>query len=333
MMKVYEADPSPTVTSRIAEQQTRQAEALKVIRQISHAAGSELPVLSRENGAVDDSPAVYILDPKVIDAGELVDADFQLEKRILSGAANSAHAVIAGDLTVEDAGKHSTTTTVAAKCYHGKRTFEDRLQRARREVDTTRFMQAQNELALEPVAVAVAPESMGNTVVLLTRFDESIYTLDNTPWNRGPNPQNTATAALAAHTLGRFNTYGLRHSDAKIKNIASSSADGRAGMIDFETAERFDIHDPYDAQLTAHTDFGLLVSSLADSGLFQLAYDRKSYQDNTPAIAGVLTGMADSYLANWEHAPANVQGAVYEAVATVVDRFSPQYSHQLPAYA
>jgi hypothetical protein len=327
--EVFHADIE--LSASLREQEERQRAALQTVRVISRMAGRELPIVPSPEGDVSEQQGIYLLDASVIEKGRIKDTAFDFRKKMLSGAADSAHAVIAGDLQVDYASGLSETTEIAAKCYQ-KRTFADRLTRARKEVETTKFMQQHGEITLDPVAVAIAPENVsGGAVVLLTRFQEGLYTLDNTPWNRGPNRGNTANAIAASNALGRFNSRGRAHNDAKIKNVAASS-DGRVSMIDFETCELFDTNQPIEAASAAHADFGLLVESLVDKGMFRPRMDKRTFADNLPQIKSTLNAMGESYFANWSNAPFATQELVYDMICTVIDNVVQQSALQ-PAHA
>ena len=306
-------------SAAVLEREARQNEALRVVNGIARATGTELPVLAHEGGRFSDKPGIYLLDPDVIKNGPIKDASFNFDQRMLSGAADSAHAVIAGQLTVKhESGLHVPATAVAAKCYQ-KRTFDERLARAEREVEVMRDMNNRGELALDPVAVAIAPDRQtGDTsVVLFTRFNDSLYTLDNNPWGRGPTPFNVQNAADAAGALGRFNSMGWQHRDAKIKNVASVAGLG-VGMIDFETTDPFDPNDPNAARDAAYADLDYFVSSLGDKDFLKRKQNR-DFSDNSDQIVGAVQAVCDSYLGAWGDASPDVQAQVLEVTMDVAD--------------
>lgn len=309
--------PTQELSSTAAEQQARQQRALGTIRDISHRVGKELTVWCAGDGTqFADDPGMYVLDPRLTEAGYIEGTEFEVEPRMLSGAADSAHAVLSGYLAVEYGGKVDKVD-IAAKAYQ-KRSFEDRFARVRQEVLVTRRMADEGELALAPVAVAIGPEDQGRPVVLFTRLVEDLYTLDNNPWNRGAgNPANARNATLAAEALGRFNSYGLQHGDAKIKNVASST-DGRVGMIDFETTKDFDVSNALQVAEAVHVDFGLLLSSLQAKGMFTPRYDQYGYQTNAAAIKGTLDSMVDAYMRSWQGEDIEAGFAAYETLQTVI---------------
>lgn len=313
------------------ERQARQDLALTTVRKISKRAGRDIPITPDANAEnFMHGPGVYILDPEVIERGPIRDATFELDAQMLSGAADSAHAVIAGDLAV-DYESGLRTTPVAAKCYQ-KRPFEDRLERTRREITMMRFMQEQGELSLEPVAVAIGPrgeDEEDGAIVLLSRFNEELYTLDNAPWGRGMTPQNVDTAVTAAATLGRFNSYGFRHGDAKIKNIASVADEngfigGGVSMIDFETTLPFDLKDSIQTQTTVAADLGLMLKSLVSKGFFSQRADRFGYKGDPHKADVAISQIADAYLSAWESHDLATQESVYngliDTIATLQDQ-------------
>jgi hypothetical protein len=312
----------PEMTSSAAEQQERQQRALTTIRDISHRVGRELPVWCAGDGTqFADDPGLYVLDPKLTEAGYIEGTAFEVEPRMLSGAADSAHAVLSGYLAVEYGGK-TDKVDIAAKAYQ-KRSFEDRFARVRREVLVTRLMAEKGELALTPVAVAIGPEQQDRPVVLFTRLAEDLYTLDNNPWNRGAgNIANVQNAATAADALGRFNSYGRQHGDAKIKNVAATT-DGKVGMIDFETTKEFDLTDPLQVAETVHVDFGLLLKSLVRKGMFTPRFDHYGYQTNGDAIKGALDKMVDAYMGSWQVGDIEVGFAAYETLQAVIQAEVP----------
>jgi hypothetical protein len=237
---------------------------------------------------------------------------------------DSAHAVLAGDLFTDYVSGHKSQTEIAAKCYV-KREYADRMTRAEREVNMTRVAARAGELALDPVAVVVCPERFENgAVVLLTRWDEDLYTMDNMPWGRGLSPANVENAKTASRVLGSFNASGRMHGDAKIKNVASH-AGTQSGMIDFETTALFDSMDPIQASDTAYEDFGKLTASLKKKGFF------KPKQPKADDVRNVLHDMGMTYLEAWQDASPDVEGAVFNSITDIIDtRFAeitlPSYS-------
>ncbi|MEK7153552.1 MAG: hypothetical protein AAB834_06385 [Patescibacteria group bacterium] len=299
----------------VLERDARQREALRVVTSISRATGKELPVVSSETNSFGEAPGVYVLNPEIAARGPIISTEFDFEEKMLSGAADSAHAVIAGRLSVVHASGQKSTAEIAAKCYQ-KRDYEERLARAGREVEVMQDMTRRGELGLEPVAVAVTPDYMGSSVVLFTQFNRDLYTLDNNPWGRGPTESNVTSAILAAQAVGRLNAMGYMHRDAKVKNVASVAGQG-VGMIDFETADPINPNDPQQAGLAAYTDLDLLMGSLSDRGLFTVRRDQY-FQDNSPQIIEAVQQICqDGYLSAWDGASAEVQSSVYEMTTHV----------------
>jgi hypothetical protein len=300
----------------VIEREERQREALRTVNAIARATGRNLDVIAQPDGGFSTDPGVYLLDREVAGRGPIKDTKFTFEERMLSGAADSAHAVIAGELAMQHTSGQRVNSAIAAKCYQ-KRTFVERIARAEREITVMRDMQARGELGLDPVALAVTGNEMDNSVVLLTRFNQGLYTLDNNPWGRGVNLHNTMNASAAAGALGRFNTMGYVHRDAKIKNVASVAGRGVA-MIDFETTDFIDPTDPVQAASAAHTDLEYMMGSIADKGMFKLR--RTHMGDNSKDIIGAVQSICeDGYLPAWQNASVEVQEAVYGVVAGVAE--------------
>lgn len=295
------------------EQTERQAAALRNVDLVSREIGRQLPVVSGEHG-VNEMSGLYVLDEETRQKGDMVHAEFAIEPTMLRGAADSAHAVLAGKMTVKYADGSVGVTEVAAKCY-SKRDFSERLDRVRREVEFTEEMRSHGELALDPIAVAVAPPNVADgAVVLFTRLDEELYTLDSNPWGRGLTSQNIGVAVAAAQTVGHCNAKrGIRHEDAKIKNVGSRTS-GELGMVDFETSHRFDPANPAEAQVAAHADFGLLMKSLDDKGFFRVR-GNADVHTQSQVIAGAVRAICESgYLSALEGATPEVQSAVMDVV-------------------
>lgn len=303
-----------------AEQLQRQDDALRAVNLISRATGREIPIISNAED-ISLAPGAYILDPELCQRGKMSDVNFSMEPRMLSGAADSAHAVIAGELQVDYANKSakSKMIEVAAKCY-SKRTAEERFERVKREVDISKVMAENGQLALNPVAVAIAPEGVAEgAAVLLTEFDRDLFTLDNHPWERGLTAENIDVAVTAASAVSRFNTFGYHHKDAKIKNVAGRLT-GEIGMIDFETTVSIDVNDPMQAAEAAHGDLGLFLKSLDDEGFFDNVANEGVRDRLTRLTEGVQRICEEGYLSQWENASPDVQMAVFDAVNEVAER-------------
>ncbi len=321
------AGPAPEALMASAsegDQEERQRRALSAVSQAARMLGRQIPVLSGERG-IQEMPGLYVIDPEVRAKGGIRAASFQVEPKMLRGAADSAHAVLAGDMSVTYDSGQVSTTQVAAKCFL-KRDFLERMDRVQREVSITQTLAARGDLALAPIAVAVAPANVADqAIILFTRLQEGLYTLDGNPWGRGLTPRNIAIATAAAGAVGHFNAQGGEHKDAKIKNVATLPF-GQAGMIDFETSGWFDPTDPAQAATAAHADLGLLMDSLGQKGLFR----SRSYgtRDQSEEIAAAVRDICErGYLPAWQSAPADVQLAVYDVVGgigqSVVDSRAP----------
>lgn len=304
------------------EQGERQAEALRTIELVTREMGKRIPVLAAEQG-VTSEPGLHVIDETTRKKGDIVHANFTVEPTMLRGAADSAHAVLAGEMQVTYADGGAGATVIAAKSYGSKRSFEDRLTRVQREVTISKYMASMGELALEPIAVAVAPPTVAdNAVVLFTRLDSGLYTLDSTPWGRGLTRHNVAIAGTAALAVGHCNALGIEHNDAKIKNVGSLSS-GKVGMVDFETSRQINASNPAEAQSAAYADFGLFTKSLEDKGFFQGRGD--TYNQGKQVVDAVRT-MCDGYLSAWQDSPPEVQLAVMEVVQDIGQQYASKHA-------
>jgi hypothetical protein len=307
-----------SVPQSIIETEAKQRSALLTVQRLSRMAGRELPIVGYEDGNFPDQPGVYLFDHDVISPGDIKDANFVMDRRKSSGAADSAHAVISGALQVEFAAGNNKEIEIGAKCYQ-KRTLPDRLARAHREVNFMRYMQRAGHLAIQPVGVVIATPETGSEVVLLTRWDDDLLTFDNNPWGRGPSRGTMEDAIKGASVVGSFNRSGLVHNDAKIKNVATNNRTGQIGMIDFETTSFFDLQSPIEAAAATHTDLGLFMKSLADKGFFNLRMN--GYASNADRVVGAIQKICErGYLPQWENAPPEVQSAVYDEAVSVAER-------------
>lgn len=233
------------------------------------------------------------------------------------GVADSAHTVLMGNITSHN----NPDMSVAAKHYN-KRTFEDRLNRVNKECEVMLMMKRASVPTIEPIAVIVDRNGDTDTILLLTKEDPSLITLDNNPWGLGMTDENIDAATRAANALGRFNVFGICHNDAKIKNVASSGkrrSERTTNMIDFETAEIFDIADPVACAAAAQTDLTTLINSLQKKGLFPDNYDGKV--NNSLAIGNTLIQIFDKYLEAWTGVNSDIQTAVYNAAHEVIEGF------------
>src|SRR4051812_19939398 len=83
-------------TATIRELEARQRVALTTVHLISRYAGGEfLPLRPVAEGTELhlEQPGIYILDHEVAAKGAIITASFEFDKKKLSGAADSAHAV------------------------------------------------------------------------------------------------------------------------------------------------------------------------------------------------------------------------------------------------
>jgi hypothetical protein len=309
---------SSSPSQSILETEAKQRAARTAVQRLSRMAGDSLPITAIEGYEFPQEPGVYLFDHEVVAPGEITNVDFVMDPRRSSGAADSAHAVISGDLEVDFENGNKKEIEIGAKCYQ-KRTLPDRLQRAANEVQFTHEMQEAGLLAMVPVGVAIGTPETGSDVVLLTRWDDNLLTFDNNPWSRGLTVGNMTDALTAAGAVGEFNRSGRVHRDAKIKNVATSNATGQVGMIDFETSRHFDSQDPIEAAAAASTDLGLLLKSLGDKGFFNV--HTSGFTPNTDQIVNGIREICETgYLSKWEQATPDVQSAVYDAVVNVAER-------------
>jgi hypothetical protein len=280
---------------------------IDTVKAISRLAGNGMAIEAITDVTdIPSHPGVYVMN-EFAPSGGIADADFVLDPVLLSGIADSAHAVVGGRIAVRyNDGVPPKELEVAAKCFY-KRDPEDRFRRAITEAQIMGEMEAKGMMAYRPVAVAVAPDTgrFSREVILATEYDPSILTLDNMPWGRGLNPRNIGTAQRAVCTLAVFNRMGYVHGDAKIKNVAQNEAGNRMNMIDYETTTRLDLGNPTEIAHAVHIDLGMLFDSLIKKGVTR--------------HAGVSPGMrffenlVGTYLETWNDADLNTQSAVLNA--------------------
>lgn len=309
--------PPPAIEESMTAQarQARFEASLRTVRMISDHAGKELPMHSVEDPhLIPHEPGIYVLNNHIGASDRITDVSFLLKRQLLSGAADSAHSVIAGDLLVDYRDGTQREVKVAVKCY-AKRTAEERYNRAMREITVMEDLLSCEELSIEPIAAAIASPypPFNGEVILLTRYNDMLLSLDNLPWGRGvEDRRNVNSARLAVQALGRFNAHlGYVHGDAKIKNVAIEHGDG-IGMIDFETTEEFDRTSPAEAARASNTDFGFFLDSLQKKGFITPGFSRAN-QD-------AITLLATDYLDAWVGAPQAVQAAVLEDVTNTIAR-------------
>lgn len=311
--------PDSEVSMNMEARQRRFEENLRIVRLISEVAGNSLEIHQVENPhLVPNQPGIYVFNNHIgldMDA-PLTDVNFNPDKKLLSGRADSAHSVLAGSLVIDYRGGERRSSGVAVKCFT-KRTQEERFERAMREVAIMEDLEDCDELSLEPLAVAIAPDHspFSGEVVLLTRRRDNLTSLDNLPWGRGvDNDRNVRSARLAFRVLGRFNAHlGYVHNDAKIKNAAADIVTGEAGMIDYETTTEFDRSDPAEAALATNSDFPMMLDSLRKRGFVMPDGSREHRQ--------MVAILCEDYLEAWNAAPTNVQERVVNEVSRVATEY------------
>jgi hypothetical protein len=300
----------------ITDHAERVAQTVRIVTHLSHMAGKDIPILPLAD--VDSEtyePGVYIMESWLGPDATISNADFELNKRLLSGASDSAHAVIAGKLHIDYNDTEHSAPDVAIKCF-SKRTAAERLERGVREIRYMEEMLVEEALGFIPVALVIAPQRgiLDSEVVVLTLHDKTILTMDNLPWGRGLTSENLDYVLQATDAVSRFNRSGRQHGDAKIKNVAQDEAGLRAtSMIDFETTTSFDSTSPFEAATATQVDLGLLLKSVDDKGFFARAPEYKRAQ--------ALAHIADTYLDSWQDASPEVQTAVMEEVVNITDRY------------
>jgi hypothetical protein len=252
---------------------------------------------------------------------QVLKVKFKFEPAVLSGKVDSAHAVIPGSLEVtyqKDKKEERVGLDIAAKGFY-KRPFKERLERIRKEIEITKLQANATELYYQPVAVAIAPplyegkstDLEDYDVLLVTRLDESLTTLDNAPWQLGFTEDNLILAEQIMHALGRYNTNVGIHHDAKVKNFVQQP-DGKVSAIDFETSEVVDCSDPSNAANAVWEDLGRVFDSLDGRGFMSREPHRKSV---------VISALTDLYLAHWEAYSLDVQEAVLEQAGNIIKRY------------
>ncbi len=247
-----------------------------------------------------DTHAVYIFNnPEYFQAHQ---ASFIPKERLMSGAADSAHAVIGGQLVVARKDEKPKVVEAAVKWYT-KRSPEECFDRVTKEADIMLEL-AQIGLPV-PELIGVVVSTQGHA--LISKYKRGLVTMDNVPWQRGLSRYNLDIAKRAASTLGYFNQLGFIHGDAKIKNIADVEKHGST-MIDFETSNRADMTIPYNAAWAA-ADLHKLLDSLRDKNFFV------EKPRNNLTVDGAYTEIVDAYLEAWVDAPGTIQNAVLTAAA------------------
>jgi Lipopolysaccharide kinase (Kdo/WaaP) family len=329
VMSLHYAEPSRAETAQLerfsseefipSQQTQRVKDALGVVTEISRRIGNDLPVMQMPPiDELDTTPGVYVIGPTQ-NTSDITEAHFIFSEMNLSGAADSAHAAIPGDLVVSRSDGSETGTTVVAKCFT-KRDIDDRLTRVKRELTTMQAMTELGMLTINPIAVAMADTSRGRQVVLLTRHNPALTTMDNLPWARGINDRNNLeNAMLGAAALARFNASGFLHGDAKVKNIAQTEEE-EVGMIDYETSIPIDENDPQDAEKAAFLDLGQYLSSIVKKGLLG---PKGSKIASATLRQDLLEPVSLAYACQWLSANQDVRDAVWQGTKSAVDAVLP----------
>lgn len=304
---------SESPSKREAERQALFRDTLFVAKYFANQVGRNIPINPIDRAdQISDEPGAYIFSEH--SNKPIVDADFRLRQELLSGTQDSAHSVLAGVIEVQrDDEEEPKINEVAIKCFL-KRNPGERISRAIQEFRVMEYLKGQEELTFEPICLVKGRDDdlSSGSVAIMTTFEPTVFSLDNYAWAKS-NGDAEALAHSAAASLGRFNTLGIFHGDAKIKNVAQDET-GKFGMIDYETSYFFDATSPSDASGTALTDFETLVKSLADRQFFNAP-------NRLPRRQAILENLAQSYLDQWISAPEPVQDSVYNAISLAVTRF------------
>jgi hypothetical protein len=219
---------------------------------------------------------------------------------------------------------------IAAKPYI-KRTADARFSRAHMELKVMRDMWDRGEVGVRPIAVAVTPKYMGERVIIFTKYDKNLTTMDTQSWGAGPTERNIRNATLAMKALASFNKMGYVHGDAKIKNVASKQGKGKLGMIDFETTAVIDPKNPNHLEATIQTDLKQMLDSLVDAGMFRLRVG-EYYQNNSDQIIEAVRAICqDGYLSCWTNSSPAVQQKVFDTVVHVADGVVKDALRRLPS--
>lgn len=249
-------------------------------------------------------------------------SEFSLTPTILSGKVDSGHAVLPGVLTLyhsENDPQDKTEVSVAAKGFY-KRSFMERLERVQTEVTISKLQEEAGELAFKTVAVVIAPAAYRgkytdysqHDLLLVTRLNESMTTLDNAPWQLGFKKDNLELAEEFVSALARFNTTIGKHGDAKVKN-AAQSPEGKVSMIDFETSEILHYEDPLKAAEVVFVDLGTCFDSLEKRGFFSQEPHR---------VQEVLGKLAEVYLEYWSGFNATIQESVLRQASNLIESYN-----------
>lgn len=313
----------------------RHIAALQRSQRIAGMVGARLEVQVVPAEDIPPHEGVYLIQGEV-DAeahDDITSTTFELEPFSLSGKIDSAHHVLPGKLSVAydrraSKGRPNKLLEIAAKGYY-KRPFADSFARVKKEIAINKMQEETGEITFTPVAVVIAEppyEGKGTDytdydIILVTRLEEAVTTLDNAAWQLGYTPGNLQAAEAAVDALARFNTHVGKHGDAKIKNVAQRP-NGETSMIDFETSEVSDLSDPLVVADIAQKDVGLLFDSWLDRGFFT-AQIESTYE--------VITKLSEIYLSHWTGSSEEVQDVVYQQILELSETYIG-YSQQR-AYA
>lgn len=312
ILEVGEQLVAPVETSAMREREARVAHSLRTINGLTQLmVDEELALVPVSNvDEIGSAPDVYVLNRPDIESRQFIDVAFAFQPTLLSGAADSGHAVLAGELSFENADGSLSTLPVAAKCHSKRESFEERLERAKREVFFMQALERQGEITTSPIAMVVAPEdgSFNREVLVFTAYNDGLLTLDNQPWGRGLTAGNKARALDAVKTLGRYHTMGIWHGDAQIKNFAEDQRRKDVGMIDYETSRLIDPYDPEQVGIAVYEDFGKLLKSLSD----------KRFLQDEDASRQTMDELGEEYVSRWGGFPTAVQDAAYGAIVAAI---------------
>lgn len=240
---------------------------------------------------------------------------FTHDPRASSGAADSAHAVLSGMITLGD----DDPVKVGMKCFQN-RTVADRRRRLINECDTNSLLKRSGLSTIDIVGVAVVPGvDNDEEYIIMSKWDEELLTLDNQPWSLGfdESSGNVSTAQSAMSALGRLNCLGVAQNDAKIKNFASFRG-GEVEATDFESSERFCLDDVLAIKGAVKVDIETLLGSLVKKGFFNELRVSSEASLSYYEIFQAVDSMMVSYLSEWLDSPSYdyVIEPVREAFAT-----------------
>jgi hypothetical protein len=301
--------------SSVTEREKRIQEALGTVISLTQMVNEgELPIRFVDSSdEISASPGIYWLDRNT-DTEAIEDVNFTFMPENLSGAADSAHAIVPGKLTTKKNDSTVSDMMVVCKCY-SKREFPDRLARALQEVHVMQRLSTSGILTIEPIAVAIAPwVGTKGEVVLITRQNLRLITLDNLPWAQKLMPQNIANAKDGARAVSEFNKLGFIHYDAKVKNVAQDE-EGHMAMIDFETAREIDLTAPQEVALATYTDFSKYLDSLWKKGFFGTS----KRHTNASLLREVVGEIQAAYLDVWAQDDDKIAEQVLMAVENATE--------------